>query len=292
MTTTTPDPTLDRMLRHMAWANARLVTWLAAQPIETLALTAPRNEWSAGRILAHLLNAAQGYATRMEGSPRPDDIETPASGAELAELGRRLADIDARLRRQAVEPEVLIGHPRPERGYDLRSTILAQSIHHATEHRAQIAGALATNGNDAIDLDMIDLWEFFDGEPNGAAETARAALTIADIESAVVFVAVPPPGTLGLIAAAGIDGPQLAGLVAAVKNPEHPVNRAVNDAGPSFDVQPVNPGGPALRSHLALASGDTRGVLALAHENPLDEAARAALTALAEAVQLPTGDPR
>jgi uncharacterized damage-inducible protein DinB len=158
----TPDPTLDRLLRHMAWANADVVARLAAQPLETLALTAPQNEWSAGRILAHLLNAAQGYASRMAGVPRPPDVETPTSAAELAELGARLAAMDARLRTQATEPDVLVSHPNPARGQDLRSTILAQAIHHATEHRAQIAGALATNGNDAIDLDAIDLWEFAD----------------------------------------------------------------------------------------------------------------------------------
>jgi uncharacterized damage-inducible protein DinB len=159
-----PDPTLDRLLRHMAWANAQLVTRLTEQPVETLALTAPRNEWSAGRILAHLLNAAQGYASRMEGVARPADVETPASAAELAQLGVRLADIDARLRAQATEPDVLISHPVRTSEQDRRSTILAQAIHHATEHRAQIAGALATNGNDAIDLDAVDVWEHADAE--------------------------------------------------------------------------------------------------------------------------------
>src|SRR5690349_11472117 len=162
MTTTTPDPTLDRMLRHMAWANAQLVARLGEQPAEALALTAPQNEWSAGRILAHLLNAAQGYASRMAGVPRPADVEAPTSATELAELGARLAATDASLRTQATEPDVLVSHPNPERGQDLRSVILAQAIHHATEHRAQIAGALATNGNSAIDLDAIDLWEFSD----------------------------------------------------------------------------------------------------------------------------------
>ena len=29
---TTPDPTLDRLLRHMAWANAALIDTLAAGP--------------------------------------------------------------------------------------------------------------------------------------------------------------------------------------------------------------------------------------------------------------------
>ena len=166
MSTPAPDPILDRLLRHMAWANAQLVARLLEQPADALALTAPRNEWSAGRILAHLANAATGYVTRLEGSPRPDDIETPTSTAELAELGRRLADVDARLRRQATEPDVRIGHPKRPEQIDYRSTILAQAIHHATEHRAQIAGALSTNGNDAIDLDAIDLWEHQDGEGN------------------------------------------------------------------------------------------------------------------------------
>jgi uncharacterized damage-inducible protein DinB len=164
MTNTTTDPTLDRLLRHMAWANADLVNRLRGQPVDALALTAPRNEWSAGRILAHILNAAQGYASRMEGVPRPPNVEPPTTGAELAALGEGLATFDLRLRRQAAEPDVLVSHPDPARGQDLRSTILAQAIHHATEHRAQIAGALATNGNDAVDLDAIDLWEYAEAE--------------------------------------------------------------------------------------------------------------------------------
>src|SRR4051812_25432393 len=164
MTNPTPDPTLDRLLRHMAWANGQLVARLSEQPVEALALTAPRNEWSAGRILAHLLNAAQGYASRMKGVARPPDVEAPTSAQALADLGGLLEAADAGLRAQATEPDVLVSHPDPARGQDLRSTILAQAIHHATEHRAQIAGALATNGNNAIDLDAIDLWEFAESE--------------------------------------------------------------------------------------------------------------------------------
>jgi uncharacterized damage-inducible protein DinB len=164
MANPTPNPTLDRLLRHMAWANAQLVARLLEQPVDALALTAPRNEWSAGRILAHLLNAAQGYATRMAGVTRPPDVEPPTSTEELAELGARLAATDASLRAQATEPDVLISHPKRPGEQDYRSTILGQAIHHATEHRAQIAGALATNGNDAIDLDAIDLWEYADAE--------------------------------------------------------------------------------------------------------------------------------
>jgi uncharacterized damage-inducible protein DinB len=168
MSDQSPDPTLDRLLRHMAWANTSLLAQLAGLTDEALAFAAPRNEWSAARILAHLVSAAGGYASRLEGVPRPPDTEPPTSVAQLAAIVARCASFDARLRAQATLPDVLIAHPHPDRPARARSTILAQAIHHATEHRAQIAGALATNGLDAIDLDELDLWAFGEAEGLGA----------------------------------------------------------------------------------------------------------------------------
>jgi hypothetical protein len=115
MTNANADPTLDRQLRHMAWANAQLIARLVEQPVVALALTAPHNEWPAGRNLAHLLNAAHAYASLMEGVERPTDMEPPASAEELAHLGARLAATDASLRAQAKEPDALISHPDPTR---------------------------------------------------------------------------------------------------------------------------------------------------------------------------------
>jgi hypothetical protein len=112
-------------------------------------------------------------------------------------------------------------------------------------------------------------------------EVVGKSLTVGDIGSAVIFLAAPG-SALELAAAAGIDGPALDGLVAAVRNPAHPIVRTLADDGPSFDVLPMNPGGPRLRSHLPLRLDDsTIGVLALAHESPLDDAQRQALIALA-----------
>ena len=42
----------------------------------------------------------------------------------------------------------------------LTSTILVQAVHHASEHRAQIADILAANQMDVLNLDEIDLWSF------------------------------------------------------------------------------------------------------------------------------------
>ena len=42
----------------------------------------------------------------------------------------------------------------------LRSTIITQAVHHATEHRAQLIDALEYKGYKVINLDDIDLWSF------------------------------------------------------------------------------------------------------------------------------------
>jgi len=110
------------------------------------------------------------------------------------------------------------------------------------------------------------------------------ALGIADVQSAVLFIVEPGSSTLGLASAAGISGPALDGLTAAVRDPAHPVARALTDDGPTFDVSPMAPGGPALRSHLPVRDGETPvGVLALAHDQPVGAADREALSGLARA---------
>ena len=165
MSDATTDPTLDRLLRHLAWANAALIARLSELPPDALELAAPRNEWTAIRTLNHLVAAAGRYAARLEGLPRPERVESSATPAGLAELAADCAAYDARIRTQAGLPEGPSPSPDPGAPPRQRSTIIAQAIHHATEHRAQIAAALATNGIDAIDLDELDFWRF--GEVEG-----------------------------------------------------------------------------------------------------------------------------
>ena len=114
------------------------------------------------------------------------------------------------------------------------------------------------------------------------------ALGVGGIASAALFSRPSGSSTLELAAAAGIDGPALDGLVAAVRNPEHPVARSLTAAGPIFDVLPTAPGGPALRSHLPIRTAhagerEAVGVLAVAHDAPLSDSERSALVDLAAA---------
>jgi hypothetical protein len=119
--------------------------------------------------------------------------------------------------------------------------------------------------------------------------TRMADAALADgVVSATIFLLPAGGSTLQLAAAAGVDGAPLERLTEAVRNPDHPIARTLVEARAMFDVQPMAPGGPALRSHLPIfvatspATGPV-GVLAVAHDAPLDTAARDRLERLAEA---------
>ena len=118
-----------------------------------------------------------------------------------------------------------------------------------------------------------------------AQDAADGAVAVDGIASSAVFLTeAGGSDALTLGGAAGISGPPLDGLVAAVANPAHPIRRSASDPDATFDVAPMNPGGPALRSHLPVRTpdGTTLGVLAVAHDHPVTPAGRARLRALAD----------
>jgi hypothetical protein len=123
--------------------------------------------------------------------------------------------------------------------------------------------------------------------------SADAAVRLDGVESAVIFVVLPGSDALLLGAAAGIAGPALNRLADAVQDPEHPIARTLADGRAAYDVTPTAPGGPALRSHLPIG-GDGQpvtGVLAVAHEAPLDGATRAGLESIATSAASLTARP-
>ena len=157
--------TLNRTLEHMAWANTQMFTVLATLPVDALAYTSPGSEWSVGAIAHHLATAAENYAQRLHGEPRAEKRELPTTTADLQALAAALVVADAKLRVGAQLPgdEILtwISFDGEEISVP-RWVLVNQAVHHATEHRAQIAGALAANGNSSLDLDALDVWTFND----------------------------------------------------------------------------------------------------------------------------------
>lgn len=105
--------------------------------------------------------------------------------------------------------------------------------------------------------------------------------------SGAILIADAVPNELRIVASLGLDADAAAGLTAAVRNPAHAVARTLATGETGFDVLPGAPGGPALRSHLPLIverDGTERvvGVLALAHDRPIEPALRPILVGVAD----------
>ena len=155
------DPTLQRLLEHMGWANQQMFTTLRSLPESSLTLSAWNPEWNIGVIAHHIVIASGRLIARISGEQAPAEGPAPTTMDELAVLTALAAERDQRLLELAdVQdgPRVFVRYG--EEVKFLASTILAQAIHHATEHRAQIADILAVNNQDVMNLDAMDLWSF------------------------------------------------------------------------------------------------------------------------------------
>jgi uncharacterized damage-inducible protein DinB len=163
------DPTSQRLFRHMAWANARCHAQLLRLPAAVLGHCAPGNPWSVAATLHHLVEAAASYAARLDGQPAPRVAPLPPDDhAGLVALADACAVADARLCAAATQPHGLVARTAGLLPPRARATVLAQAIHHATEHRAQIAGALVAHGVTALNLDELDVWACDDAVEPGA----------------------------------------------------------------------------------------------------------------------------
>ena len=152
--------TTARLLRHMAWANQRVYSALADLPELALGAYIVDAGWTAGRTLQHIVEGAQWYVFCLTGAPGRD-IKLPESMKDLNLLRKQLAESDAKLLIQSEFPdEYLTIKEEDGRWEALRSTILAQAVYHAIEHRTQLIDALQSKGFSPISLDDLDLWQF------------------------------------------------------------------------------------------------------------------------------------
>jgi hypothetical protein len=119
----------------------------------------------------------------------------------------------------------------------------------------------------------------------------EALATPLEILSAAIVTGAATGERPEIVASFGLEGAAAAGLASAIQDPGHPIRRTVGEPVATFDVLPMAPGGPALRSHLPLVvrrdGRDTVvGVLALAHDRPIGVGSRAVVGAAADLAAL------
>lgn len=165
-----------KLLKHMAWANQAVFTQVAAMPDEALDAYVVNPEWTAREIMRHIASSATWYGYRLLDRSLLTDEDKAAWKVKLAEtenppksmkempiLLERLAKADSVLLEATLQPEGFIIHTMDGRTVNrARSTIISQSIHHATEHRAQLVSALEAKGFVGINLDDYDVWYYSD----------------------------------------------------------------------------------------------------------------------------------
>ena len=151
---------LERALKHMSWANKEVYKLIAELPDAALDAFATDPEWTVREILRHIAAASGGYAYRLDGIEN-QPLEQPKNMAELLEITKTLEITDARLIKLVELEDKSIEVIRDGKIIHwMRSTIITQAVHHATEHRAQAISALEARGYKAVNLDDFDLWAF------------------------------------------------------------------------------------------------------------------------------------
>lgn len=155
------DVTLARLFRHMTWANNQLFTQLSELPSEALTFSAWNPEWTVGKIANHIVIAQGRFLTRLQKQTPVSESEFPLTADGMKALTSASLENDQKLQDFLDLPDEILTFIRyGETVSYLTSSVLAQIVHHATEHRAQIADILAVNNMDVINLDDLDFWSF------------------------------------------------------------------------------------------------------------------------------------
>lgn len=155
------DPIASRALRHMAWANGQMLTILSQLPDEAINFSAWNPDWTVGKIVHHIVSAQGRLIARISGEVAPEELPDLTTAAGVSDLIPVFKQRDARILDLSSGPDelrqfILYGNEVEF----LTSTLFAQAVHHATEHRAQISDILAVNKMDVLNLDSISLFPF------------------------------------------------------------------------------------------------------------------------------------
>lgn len=155
------DQLVGRLFRHMAWANRRVLELLQSLPDQAIHFSAWNPDWTVGKLAHHIVISQGRLVSRIAKEPLPAEPEPPRQASEISKLIELCWERDARLLSLVsgladLPDSVQFG----DKDKFQTSTILIQAVHHASEHRVQIADILASNSLDVLNLDEIDLWAF------------------------------------------------------------------------------------------------------------------------------------
>ncbi len=141
---------LLELLHHKTWATLRLIEYCQSLAPEHLDASVPGTYGSIRETLRHLLRADESYFKSVTGENLGD---FPAE-AGLGALADRFRGLAKRWENVIGDPSAAERETENRRGFAKGVAPLAQSIHHADDHRTQVLTIIGARGLEVPDLDM------------------------------------------------------------------------------------------------------------------------------------------
>lgn len=147
-----------RSVRHEVWADLELLRFCENLTPEQLRWTVPGTYGALHNTLHHIVRAQRGYLWRLtgEGEPTdfPRDTERLAPIAELIAQEERIGKRAEELLRKPFDPTSFV---QTSDGKATVGVILAQFIHHGSDHRAHVGTILGAHG---VEPPNLDVWAY------------------------------------------------------------------------------------------------------------------------------------
>jgi uncharacterized damage-inducible protein DinB len=158
------------LYRHHRWSNLTLIDFLATLTDEQLAYTAPGVYGDSLSTIRHIVSADADYVRIIPDAPNVPQIDDtgPFEGWDAL---RRVADASGTALIAygdgLTEDRFFVGIDIDDgTAYDLTTSfLLAQVIHHATEHRSQIRSVLSARG---VEPPEISVWAWRESDEGQA----------------------------------------------------------------------------------------------------------------------------
>ncbi len=144
-----------RSVRHEVWADLELLRHCAALTPEQLAWTVPGTYGAIHNTLQHIVRAQRGYLWRLTGEQGPTDIpydrERVLPIRELIEKEQRVGERIEAFLAAPFDPDRIV---KTSDGTATAGVVLAQFVHHGSDHRAHVGTILGAHGLQPPDLDV------------------------------------------------------------------------------------------------------------------------------------------
>ncbi|HEY8761985.1 MAG TPA: DinB family protein [Candidatus Dormibacteraeota bacterium] len=162
------------LFRHKTWATLRLIEHCKGLGDEHLDATIPGTYGTIRETLRHLVEAEQGYLSIVTREPFPTKVAAAAFLFQdpLPDGPVPLDDLAERIRRLGPQWEILAEsldldtrEVTTTDGWRLpAAVIMAQTVHHADDHRTHILSILGARGLEIPEPDGLDLWGYAQSE--------------------------------------------------------------------------------------------------------------------------------